>query len=296
MCDGRVGASPDLDRLAERVEIAVAERVPHVRVVDAAGPAGLGRERRQLLGGRERAGRVVEAGADADRAIRHRLAEPPAHPVDGGGVGRGVLPTHGVDPEGGIAHERPDVDADRAVEPGEVARDRVPVQVDLRPPVEAGVELHERLEVRTRRERGEPVPVDPDDLGGDALADLGLVARLRQDDEAAVAVQVDEPRRHHPSRGVDPATDTLRQVGIGRQEPQPLPVDDDTPGAPRSARPVDDRPARDQEIRVVSHVLDRRRPARPGRPIVGREPTHRAPCPDARGRSGGSSGPRGHRR
>ena len=47
---GRAGPPADVDRLAERVEVAVAERVADVRVVEAAVTPGLGGERRQLLG------------------------------------------------------------------------------------------------------------------------------------------------------------------------------------------------------------------------------------------------------
>ena len=46
----RAGAPADLDRLAERVEVAVAERVADVGVVEAAVPAGLLGQRGELLG------------------------------------------------------------------------------------------------------------------------------------------------------------------------------------------------------------------------------------------------------
>ena len=48
------GATADLDRLAERVEVAVAERVADVGVVEAAVPAGLIGERGKLIGRRVR--------------------------------------------------------------------------------------------------------------------------------------------------------------------------------------------------------------------------------------------------
>ena len=50
---GRAGPPADLDRLAERVEVAVAERVADVGVVEAAVAAGFLGEGGQLLGRRE---------------------------------------------------------------------------------------------------------------------------------------------------------------------------------------------------------------------------------------------------
>ena len=103
------------------------------------------------------------------------------------------------------------------------------------------------------RERREAVAVDADDLGRDALADLGLVARLGEDHQAAVAVQVDEARGDDPAGGVDAAADVRGQRLVGLEEPQPLPVDDDTPRSPGRAGPVDDRAAGDEQIRAVRH-------------------------------------------
>ena len=76
---------------------------------------------------------------------------------------------------------------------------------DRRIAVEAGVHLDHRVEVLAPRERREADPVDADHLGRDPLADLRLVPRVVEDDEAAVAVQVDEARGDDPARGVDRA-------------------------------------------------------------------------------------------
>ncbi len=124
---GRAGTPADLDRLAERVEVAVAERVAHVGVIEAAGPTGLLGERGEFLGRGVAAGRVVEAGATGRRRprpspsrsrprIRSRVA----------GVGGLVVPADRADPERGVADERGDVEADRAVVPAEVALDGAP--------------------------------------------------------------------------------------------------------------------------------------------------------------------------
>ncbi len=75
--------------------------------------------------------------------------------------------------------------------------------VRSRAAVEAGVERQEVVQVALVRERRVAVAVDADDLGRDALADLGLVAGLGQHRQAGVAVEVDEARRHDQAGGVD---------------------------------------------------------------------------------------------
>ena len=71
----RPGSPPDLDRLPERVQVAVAERVPDVGVVERAVPARLLRQRGELLGRGVAAGRIVEPGAEPDRAFLQPFAE-----------------------------------------------------------------------------------------------------------------------------------------------------------------------------------------------------------------------------
>ncbi len=251
---GAAGSPADVDRLAERVEVAVAERVADMAVIEAARPAGLGGQRGELLGRGVAAGRVVEAAREADGPFRHRIAQQPAHPVDRPLVGGHVVPAEGVDAERRVADERPDVDADRAVVALEVRADRVPVVVDGRAAVEAAVELDEGEQVLAAVERREPVAVDADDLRGHALADLGLVARLGEDPEAAVAVEVDEPGGDDLAGRVDAAPDVGGLRGGRVQDPQPLPVDDDAPWPTGGAGPVDDRPAADQEVDAVEHA------------------------------------------
>ena len=72
---GRRRTPADVDRLADRVEVAVAQRIADVGVVEAAVPAGLLGERRQLGGRGVAPGRVVEPGAEPERAVGHRVAE-----------------------------------------------------------------------------------------------------------------------------------------------------------------------------------------------------------------------------
>jgi hypothetical protein len=61
------------------------------------------------------------------------------------------------------------------------------------------------MQILARLERRVRVAVDADELGGDALAHLGLVARLLQDRQARVRVHVDEARGDDVAGGVDRA-------------------------------------------------------------------------------------------
>ena len=141
------------------------------------------------VGGGERARRVVEPRREAERALLHRLAQQPAHPVERGFVGGHVVPAERVDAQRRVADEQAEVDAHAPVEPSEVGLDAAPVERDVGQPVEAGVEAGEVAQRVGRAERRVRVAVDADDLGRDALADLGLVARLGQDHQARVRVR-----------------------------------------------------------------------------------------------------------
>ncbi len=100
-----LGPPADLDRLAERIEVAVAERIPNVGVVEAAVPAGLFREHGELLGRRVPTGRVIESRAEPERAIGHRVGEHATHPGERRGVGRDVVPAQVR--RSGAANSRP---------------------------------------------------------------------------------------------------------------------------------------------------------------------------------------------
>ena len=192
----------------------------------------------------------------------------------GRGVGRDVVPAERADPELRVADERPDVDADRAVVAGEVVGDGPPVVVDVGPAVEARVELDEGEQVLVPLERREAVAVDPDDLGRDALADLGLVPRLGEDHQAAVAVQVDEAGRDDAARGIDLPADVLgerrvhgEQRASGRPRRGPCRAAAARPCRPRWCRPrsrgrrCHSRPVRAPAVHASDHI--RRRGSRP---------------------------------
>ena len=183
-----------------------------------------------------------------------------------------------------------DVEADRAVVAGEVARDRSSSRSRSsgRPSSPASSSTNASRSSR-RRERREPVAVDADDLGRHALADLGLVARLGQDHQAAVAVEVDEPGRDDLAGRVDRPADVGRCRRLRGQEPDPAVADLDGARSAGRARAVDDRPAGDQQVRVVGHLRACSVIGARARPACGRAPRPRGPCRDAPGRSAGEA-------
>src|SRR5262245_2382941 len=259
----RLAAPTDLDRLLERIEEPVAERVALMAVVEAIELAGRARELGELLGRCEAAGWIVEAGREADGPVAHRIPERALHAVDGLGVGGDIVPTPGIDAELAVPDERADIDADRSVIAGEVVGDRAPVIVDVGPAVETCVEVDERLEVLAPAERREPVAVDTDDLGRDALSDLRLVAWLGQDDEAAMAVEIDEAGGDDAPRGVDRGCGVLWEWSVRRQLAHPVALDHDRARSRRRSRTVHDRAAGDEDVDAVTHQVNI--PARRGR-------------------------------
>ena len=164
-----------------------------MRVIYAPQPGRLRGKLDKLVGVGEAAGRIVEPGGHADRALLHALPQHGLHVLDLGAAGSAVGPAGGRDAERGVAHDIDDVDGDPAVEQRQVLGHRRPAGLDVRPAVQAGVEVYEPLQVVRRPEGGVGVAVDADQLGRDALVDLGHVLRVGQQHQPRVRVDVDEP-------------------------------------------------------------------------------------------------------
>ena len=102
----RPGAAPaDVDRLAERIEVAITERVADMRVVEAAVARRFRRQRRELVGRGIRAGRVVEAARESERAGRHRVREQCAHIGERPIVRGDVVPAETRDAQRAVADD-----------------------------------------------------------------------------------------------------------------------------------------------------------------------------------------------
>ena len=112
-----------------------------------------------------------------------------------------------------------------------------------------------------RRERGVGVAVDADELRRDALADLGLVARLREHHQPAVAVEVDEPGRDDVPRRRRRSRRRLDRLVRAGQRRCRSPATATRPGHPGRAGAVDDGAALEEEVdaRVVTRSPAARR-------------------------------------
>ena len=136
-----------------------------------------------------------------------------------------------------------------AVEAAEVRGDRVPIEVEWRvgrrarrssPPGPRGRRLLHR---RVRQ------PVHADDLGGHALTHLGLVARLVEEPQPRVGVEVDEPRRHHHARSASITRAAAGGSASGsRIRSRPSRTDSD-PGRPGAPLPSTRVPPDDEQLR-----------------------------------------------
>ena len=81
------------------------------------------------------------------------------------------------------------------------------------------------------------------------------MARVGEDHEPAVGVEVDEPRGDDLPAGVDPAAGEGNRLARSR-DPDPAAVDRHVAGPAGRPRPVDDRAARDEDLDAVSHGFD----------------------------------------
>src|SRR6185436_14926409 len=159
----------------------------------------------------------VEARGDPEGALLADLAHDGLHVVQLRPRGRTIVPADRPDPHRRVAEDEGDVHRNLVVERRQLARHGEPVGLDARRAVETGVELDVAIAILCGLERGMRVAVDADELGGDALAHLGLVAWLAQDGQARVGVHVDEARRHDVPGGID-APRCLQRAGIASED------------------------------------------------------------------------------
>src|SRR6185312_7291916 len=97
-------------------------------------------------------------------------------------------------------------------------------------------------------EGGVGVAVDANDFGGDALADLWLVAGLGQDDETRVCVEVDEAGAHDLVGRVDDAGG-VQVRDIATQDGHRLALDADGGAETDVAGAVDYLAAADENVK-----------------------------------------------
>ena len=173
--------------------------VAHVAGVDAVERSHRLRQLDDLLGARERAGRVDQPGGEAERALIHHPLDQLAH-VLGLEVGRlALLHAHDGAAHVAVGDEASGVDGDPPlVEPRAVGVEVGRAAAAALAEDHRADQLVEALDLIVGRGQAEPAVAD--DLGGHALEDLRVRFRLAGQREVPVRVHVDEPRRDdHPS-------------------------------------------------------------------------------------------------
>src|SRR6266480_3764306 len=215
--DGASGVLPDLYALLHRID----DRLPL--------PADVGRvestvasddlcEFDDFLGRGETAGRIDEAGAHAERTGSHGLLDVCLHRPQLLAVWRPLVESHDRGPDGPVADEARDVDADP------VGLHEIEI-LSVRRPIPLA-----RLRIIFESSRGEfavpladrrgRIPAIPDYMGRHALADRALGRRLDEDAEVAVRVDVDEARRHEEALRIDgPVSGSSRQLADSGDSP-----------------------------------------------------------------------------
>ncbi len=247
--DRAAGRPAELERLGDGGEYGLA-LAAHVRRVDALVARHDVAECQQLLGTREAAGRIHEAGRHAVRAGAHACIQQPPQ-VRELRAGDGALgePDDG-EPQRAVPHERRDVDGmGRPAQRGEVLAEGAPIpghRVETPGVVRPIVDGVGAVPLGERR-RGHAAVAD--DVRGHALPDRRLGARVQQDGEIRVRVRVDEAGSHVPVAGVDraPAAQRARRSDGG----DAVAAHTDVTSVPRIAAAVDDASAGDDE--VVDH-------------------------------------------
>ena len=224
---GNLRFAADANDLVDRADQSdrVGALVAKMRVVDAALRRGDLRELDHLFGRRVAAGRVVEPGRHADRAIVHRAQHDGAHRVHlrrrrGGGRGS----------NDGAAH-RSLADVDGGVRPDAV----------LRPPVELLADVDRTAAVVVR------------DDGGDALHEIRQVRARSAAFERSPAVWVCGSM--NPGATTSPFASIVRPA-VTRppriaDEHDPIAADADVRRPRRAAAPVDDRSAANQHVDLL---------------------------------------------
>ena len=277
--DARAGAAADLERFLERPVDAVLF-VSHVRDIEPArGARDLG-DGGHLVGGRGPVGAVDEPGAEADGARLHALGEPLAHGVDLRGGGRAVDIVHGVETERGVTYEE-----------GGVGRGRHLAQGRHVVGEARKAEVRGRAEEVERRRHGAAGPEGrhadaavPGDDGGDALAGLRGHVAIDEEEVVVVGVRVDEAGGDDAPRRVDGARGR-RRVELAADRGDALARDGDVGAHARRPRPVDHRPALEENVVLLLCPGHRLLPLFRVHPWSGCPPPGCSPGAAARGNS-----------
>ncbi len=230
----------DGERLVQRL-VDLLRLAADVARVEAVVPGRHLGERDQLRRPGEAARLVDEPGGDAERALQHGLFHQLLHPGELGGVRLHVGEAEHHAAHLGRAHQHRLVDAGpRPAQPPEVAGQVLPVDLEV-VFAQPGLLLVDPGRVH-RRGRD----AFAGQLGGDALADLGLLARVDQRVQLALAEHVDEAGREREPVQLDaPVRSRVGEIAHGRDG---VAADAHVGAEPGRPGPVDDPPAGEDQI------------------------------------------------
>ena len=267
--------------------------VASVGRVDAAVRSRNSGERGELA--RVRMGRrlIVEAGIEPDSARAHPRFGRGSHRVQLGVCGDPRVPAHDADANRQMRRLRDDVHGRPALERAQVGFRRGPVERQVRHRPVGESQDHLDLAGRGRRDATEPEAVGAGEVRRDTLEKAaGRIGRRGQDRQLRVDVDIDEARRDDAASRVDSG---MRRPG-GRPKvadcDDPVAGDPDIRPPPRSAGPIDDVAAGDDQIEWRDR-LHGAQSARPGRsPVAAPSMTTQRPLTMTRlmpaGRAAGS--------
>jgi hypothetical protein len=242
-----VALASDVEGLLERIQKAVTQAVAHVRMIDTAQAHRLAAQLDQFGGVGIAAGRVVQAGGEPESALLHAFAQHRSHVGHFGSARTPVLPAHAADTHRRVTEDIGYVHRHLVAKHVEILLDRGPLAGQRRVTVQAGVHFDEAVEVVVRHERRIGAAVDTDQLGGHALAHLGLMVRLGQHDQARMGVHVDEARTDDEPCGVDHPR-RLHVPEIATHDAHGFALDTDGAIKSRIASTVDNHAIADQEV------------------------------------------------
>ncbi|MEZ4572680.1 MAG: hypothetical protein R2849_20660 [Thermomicrobiales bacterium] len=155
----------------------------------------------QLVGFAVDGRRVDQAGGEAAGAVLQRLANENLHPGQLFARRFAVAHPHRVKTDGAMTNHAGEVDR-RTVEQAEVLPESPPGPLEVGIVIQPG-QMRPPLVDVGRFDRGFGEPVLTQQIGGDALAQLGAHLTVGDTSQIAVAVGVDETGRHGQPANVD---------------------------------------------------------------------------------------------
>ena len=198
-----IGLACHVQRLVHRIEKLVAEMVTHVGVVDPAVCRYGFADGDEFLQRAKDVRVVREAGSKTHAALLHGLRSQTRHLPEVILRGGAIFPADDGQPQRVVRYLVGDVNGYLPVEAVHVFGNGLPkLHVLRQTAVDGAVELRGLAQVFWRHRRVAKT-VGAEDLGGDALRDLGSMVRFAQQDQVGVIVDVNKAGANHFALGVN---------------------------------------------------------------------------------------------